>query len=1258
MVILDCVLRLEEEPLLVQAIFSGDIREVQNVLECQGDVNLQDCEKRSPLHAASYKGDVDIAALLLEHGACINSRDSRWITPLHQACCCGSSQLVSLLLEYQANAMARDKHWQTPLHVAAANNAVDCIKLLLNYVSNINVTDRMGRTALHHAAVNGHNDVVKLLINKGSIVNACDKKDCRPLHYAAYMGHVDTIELLLRGGADLNVKDRNQYSPLHVAAASGMIAACRLLLDEGAQVDALNAYGNTPLHIACLNGHLNVCHTLTTFGANIEATNYRGQTPLHISAASTHGVDCLNYLVEKNININKQSLDGRTPLHMTAIHGRFTRSKTLIDKGAVVDCTDNNSCTALHIAAQYGHDLLANTLLSYGADPFKKGYSGRTPLHMSCLSGYVECCRKFLQVQVEINAQDDSGMTALHCAAYRGSIECLDLLVSNGARFDIVDNIGRLPLHYAAVQGHYQCVYTLVTLGSSINTIDSEGCSPLHLAAGYDVKGDCVKYLLEHKADSKMKDSKGFMPVHYAVSGDNFSGLYALLNFVDSNYIMYGPDLPLTTPLHLAARNGNQGVLELLLSYFHDVNIRTENGSTPLLLAACWGHTDCVQLLLRYGARVSVCDKIHNMSPIHYSSRNGHKHSLALLLDNAEDKNVIDLPDSLQRTALMLAVSDGNFDCAKMLLTCQANPNTVDVDKHSSIFRAVVNLQHNAVELLISNGATVDVADVHGKNVLHLAAACGNLQSMQTILKHMDAKAASALDNQKLTALHWACYSGSTNCVSFLLDQNIFKTMSGNVFSPVHCAIIGAKQCLEALCEHYGTDIINLKDARNRTPLHIAALHGQIDCAKYLLEKGAEVDCKDANGRTPLIAAAHNGQSQILDLFFSYKSDVTSYDNNGNTALHLACLKKYNQTALLLLEHIGDADVVNMVNNDRQTPLHLAARNGLVSVTRQLIKKGSSVLALDVNGMTPALCCAPNQSVAQCLAIILSNYSTCSSQDDFLHLQKPKSSREIQTLLQNPDYFQRKRMFKGQKTACDEKTAKRNYFQEGFGLHSSRSHTSIGSEGVVKRFETKKDIERKRRSFFTHVYRMLIGALGNQYHALKQEELFAIVRQVMKKMDRWERCVSIDAYLQEELRKYLKSPDEPKLKVIETSNDDDIIKVDAVMRREQSLFEESLNYNRNEKRALSTFHVKPTSIADKRVELDEGTQTIESRPENQIIRGTVSEVSLSVISEEIKEYLGDDIARIATKNENRSELAKHPTCNDISSMAEFSDDFY
>lgn len=120
-----------------------------------------------------------------------------------------------------------------------------------------------------------------------------------------------------------------------------MESACRLLLSSGADAGVQNAYGNTPLHVACLNGHLPICQELIVYNADIEASNYRGQTPLHVAAASTHGVDCLTFLLEQGADINKQSADGRTPLHMTAIHGRFTRSKMLIDKGKHI--TYNNT---------------------------------------------------------------------------------------------------------------------------------------------------------------------------------------------------------------------------------------------------------------------------------------------------------------------------------------------------------------------------------------------------------------------------------------------------------------------------------------------------------------------------------------------------------------------------------------------------------------------------------------------------------------------------------------------------------------------------------------------------------------------------------------------------------------------------------------------------------------------------------------------------------------------------------------------------
>ncbi|KAJ9592428.1 hypothetical protein L9F63_015844, partial [Diploptera punctata] len=963
------------KPPLVKAVFMGNVEEVRLLLGQKEDVNYQDPEKRSPLHAAAFRGNSLIVEALILNGARVNTKDSKWLTPLHRACCSGSEETVEILLKHKADINARDRNWQTPLHVAAANNAVQCAENLIPLLPNINVTDRGGRTSLHHAAYNGNHDMAELLLSHGCVVNACDKKDRRPLHWAAHMGYEDVVRLLLNHAADLNVKDKDLYTPLHAAAASGNVNVAQILLESGAEVDAKNSYGNTPLHIACLNGHANVCSELHYYGADINALNYRGQTPLHIAAASTHGVGCLEVLIKVGADINLQSEDGRTPLHMTAIHGRFTRSKTLIDNGAIVDSMDKDGCTALHIAALYGHELLSGTLLSFRADPNKRG---RTPLHMCCLGGYVECCRKFLQAGVDLDAQDNTGKTPLHLAGFfviYCSVDCLDLLVSSGANFQLQDAQYRIPLHYAAAQGQYPCVYALVGIGSQVNKQDVDGCTPLHQAAAQDVDGKCVEYLLQHKADPRIRDNQGYTAIHYAVAGGNQTGLEFLLAAVGSYFNLSGENMPKMTPLHLAAYHGHGDILRLLLPLFSNANIKDDTGKTPLDLASFKGHRLCVQLLLRCGGLVSVHDAVTQRTPVHAAVLNGHKECLLLLLENTEESQVVDSVDYKKRTPLMLAVAAGHSECVIILLKYGANTNLVDEDQHPALFRAVVHGHQESVELLVGQGASPTFQDRDGKSALHLAAACGHLSCLVTLLGNTNEDVGLLQDSQGCTVLHWSCYNGNANCVEYLLEQKHVRSMEGNPFSPVHCAVFqGSEHCLELLITHFGPSIVNLRDHRGRTPLHVAAFHNNVECMQLLLNQNASVEARDATGKTPLLLAAYSGQCNAIELLLDWKANIKACDLQSNTALHHACQRKHSRSAMLLLSRTDDPEVVNMANKELRTPLHLSSRHGMVAVTRLLLEKGANVLAVDCNGMTPALACAPDPDVAECLAIILSMY--------------------------------------------------------------------------------------------------------------------------------------------------------------------------------------------------------------------------------------------------------------------------------------------
>ena len=67
---------------------------------------------------------------------------------------------------------------------------------------------------------------------------------------------------------------------------------------------------------------------------------FQGQSPLHIASAATHSEHCLQLLLREGATANLRAADGRTPLHMAAIHGRLSRTDTLLQAGAEVDTTD------------------------------------------------------------------------------------------------------------------------------------------------------------------------------------------------------------------------------------------------------------------------------------------------------------------------------------------------------------------------------------------------------------------------------------------------------------------------------------------------------------------------------------------------------------------------------------------------------------------------------------------------------------------------------------------------------------------------------------------------------------------------------------------------------------------------------------------------------------------------------------------------------------------------------------------------------
>ena len=69
------------------------------------------------------------------------------------------------------------------------------------------------------------------------------------------------------------------------------------------------------------------------------------------------------------------------------------------------------------------------------------------------------------------------------------------------------------------------------------------------------------------------------------------------------------------TPLHVAASDGSEDVVELLLVNHAEVNAKDNIGATPLHLAVAKGHKDVAELLLANKAEVNAKDNI-GMTPL------------------------------------------------------------------------------------------------------------------------------------------------------------------------------------------------------------------------------------------------------------------------------------------------------------------------------------------------------------------------------------------------------------------------------------------------------------------------------------------------------------------------------------------------------------------------------------------------------------------------------------------------------------------
>jgi len=334
---------------------------------------------RTPLWWAAKKNYVSMVRLLLQAAPYLdrNSKEKeREQSALSIAVEEGHIEVVRLLLRDKwVQHDAPDYQGRSPLSLAAGAGHGDIVKLLLEHKTFrdlVNSEDSFSnQTPLQWAARKGHASVVETLLGEGALPDAPSERGRTPLIWAAINGHEEVVRILLkRNEVDLFRRDEDESSAFECAASSKEDAIAREILDHAckrlqSQRSWEQAYAEKLLiPAATSNKEAAMELLLERSDINPDSQTENSKTALCEAAQNGHDAIVWQLLDSGRVDVNlPDHIEGRTPLHWAARHGRKKVVELLLETDGVdLRVGDSSGRTAETLARSAGYSEIANLI--------------------------------------------------------------------------------------------------------------------------------------------------------------------------------------------------------------------------------------------------------------------------------------------------------------------------------------------------------------------------------------------------------------------------------------------------------------------------------------------------------------------------------------------------------------------------------------------------------------------------------------------------------------------------------------------------------------------------------------------------------------------------------------------------------------------------------------------------------------------------------------------------------------------------------
>ena len=338
----------------------------------------------------------------------------------------------------------------------------------------------------------------------------------------------------------------------------------------------------------------------------------------------------------------------------------------------------------------------------------------------------------------------------------------------------------------------------------------------------------------------------------------------------------------LPTPLYLAAKNGYDEVIKLLLRYGANVHAMGNQRWTALHVAAANGHLPATHVLLDHHADTHVQDD-YGKTPLHCALENGHLEVALCLIKRSGDQNI---RDDRNITPLHLASEKGYLEVVLALFEHHADGSARDKGNKTPLHRALDHRRLPVIQALLKHGVDPNTRyDKENTSVLYLASAEGYLEAVQTFLEH--GADPNIRDDDMRTPLHIASQKGFLDVVVTLLEHKAdVDALDDEMTTPLYQASLNQRlPVVRALLGHDADP--NTRDKDNSTLSHLASAHGPPELVQVLLKHGANVISRDNGNNTPLHLAYEYGHADIVDILLGYGADPNSRNNDNRTPSQL-----------------------------------------------------------------------------------------------------------------------------------------------------------------------------------------------------------------------------------------------------------------------------------------------------------------------------------------------------------------------------------